>query len=85
MRELPAGLVGQLAACGQERARALEKARPHLEHADKALELGASLVQNAVAGGEEINLRAAAAELGVSRQTLYTRMKKSAHVPRMGI
>lgn len=77
--EFPAHYAGQLDAAGRVRARALEEARPHLERAEHALELGVELIANARRAGTEINLTAAARALGVSRQTLHTRLRINGH------
>lgn len=71
---VPAEYAGQLAAAGRERARHLELAAPHLEGAERALELGVELVANARAAGVRLPLAEVARLLGVSRQTLHTRL-----------
>lgn len=82
-RRVPADYVAQLEAAGKVRAAALDKARPELDRAEHALELGVELLANARRAGREINVRDAARLLGVSRQTLHARLR-ALEVPRTG-
>lgn len=71
---VPPELERRLADRGAARAAQLALARPHLEAAAEELERGVEIVRAAHDAGVRLPLTEVARLLGVSRQTLHTRL-----------